>query len=149
MVDRSTALWMPYYFKDDEQLLGMLAFGFNFYLGDVAARYGGRTTGFGVFFAWMTDVIHTHETARKLRQLKTNLDPRDIVNPGHVTSGMTRFGVDMNKTLMSMGSMLMQTVKKLMPADKTFQNNLQRFRYDDMEHLKVLDREHKLGDGTQ
>lgn len=149
MVDRTTALWMPYYFKDDEQLLGMLAFGFNFYLGDVAARYGGRSTGFGVFFAWMTDVIHTRDTADMLRQLKTNLDPHDVVNPGHVTSGMTRFGIDMNKSLMGMGSMLMQTMKKLMPADKTFEKNLARFRYDDLEHLKVLDRTHTLGDGTQ
>lgn len=149
MVDRSTALWMPYYFKDDELLTGMLSFGFNFYLGDVAMRYGGRTTGFGVFFAWMTDVIHNHDTADMARELKTVLDPHDIVNPGHVTCGMTRFGVDMNKTLMSMGSMLIQTVKKIMPADKTFSKNLARFRYDDLEHIKGLDRVHTLGDGTQ
>ena len=149
MVDRSTALWMPYYFKDDEMLTGMLSFGFNFYLGDVAARYGGRSTGFGVFFAWMTDVIHNHDTADMLRELKTVLDPHDVVNPGHVTCGMTRFGVDMNKTLMSMGSMLIQTIKKLFPADKTFEKNLARFRYDDLEHIKNLDRVHTLGDGTQ
>ena len=63
IVDRSTALFMPYYFKDDESLLGMTAFSFNFYLGDRASLYGGRTTGFGVFFAWNMDVIHDGETA--------------------------------------------------------------------------------------
>lgn len=62
---------------------------------------------------------------------------------------MTRFGVDMNKSLMSMGSALMQIMKKLLPADKTFEKNLKRFRYDDLEHNKTLDRVHKLGDGTQ
>ncbi len=149
MVDRTTALWMPYYFKDDELITGMLAFGFNFYLGDIADQYGGRSTGFGVFFAWMTDVIHTPDTAGKLREIKTALDPRDIVNPGHVTCGMTRFGIDMNKSLMGMGSLLMQTVKKLLPKERNFEKNIARFRYDDMEHLKVLDRVHKLGDGTQ
>lgn len=149
LVDRSTALFMPYYFKDDEMLTGMLAFGFNFYLGDVAAEYGGRSTGFGVFFAWAMDVIHNHETAAKTREIKTVLDPHDVINPGHVTCGMTRFGVDMNKSLMSMGSALMQIMKKLLPADKTFEKNLKRFRYDDLEHNKTLDRVHKLGDGTQ
>ncbi len=149
MVDRSTAMWMPYYFKDDELLTGMLAFGFNFYLGEKATEYGGRSTGFGVFFAWMTDVIHNADTASKLRDLKTALDPRDVVNPGHVTCGMTRFGIDMNKSLMSLGSMLMQTVKKILPKERNFEKNMARFRYDDMEHLKVLDRVHKLGDGSQ
>ena len=147
--DRQTALFMPYYFKDDELLTGMLSFGFNFYLGDVAARYGGRSTGFGVFFAFAMDVIHNKDTASRERMLKTVLDPRDMVNPGHVTCGMTRFGINMSKSLMTLGSMLIQTVKKLFPADKNFAYNLKRFRYDDLEHIKELDRTHTLGDGTQ
>ena len=149
LVDRNTALFMPYYFKDDELLTGMLSFGFNFYLGDKAANFGGRTTGFGVFFAWNMDVIHDSATASMARELKTVLDPRDVVSPGHVVCGMTRFGVDMNKGLMSMGSALIQIMKKVMPSDKTFAKNLERFRYDDLEEMKVLDRVHKLGDGTQ
>ena len=149
MADRNTALFMPYYFKDDELITGMLSFGFNFYLGDVAQRYGGRTTGFGVFFAWNMDVIHNAATSSMERELKTALDPHDVVSPGHLVCGMTRFGVDMNKGLMSLGSTLIQTVKKIMPADRTFNTNLERFRYDDLEHMKVLDRVHKLGDGTQ
>ncbi len=149
MVDRSTTLFMPYYFKDDELMTGMLAFGFNFYLGDRAALYGGRSTGLGVFFAWMFDVIHDAPTAARMRTLKTLMDPRDVVNPGHVVCGRTRFGINMSKGLMGMGSMLMQSMKKLMPADKTFETNLGRFRYEDLEHNKMLDRTHDLGDGTQ
>lgn len=149
MVDRSTTLFMPYYFKDDELLTGMLAFGFNFYLGDKAAKYGGRSTGLGVFFAWMLDVIHDEATTTKMREFKTIMDTHDVVNPGHVVCGSTRFGLNLSKGLMGIGSTLMQTMKKLFPADKTFANNLERFRYDDLEHVKVLDRVHKLGDGTQ
>lgn len=149
LVDRNTSLFMPYYFKDDELLTGMASFGFNFYLGDVAMEYGGRTTGFGVFFAWNMDVIHNAATAGMMREIKTVLDPHDVVSPGHVVCGMTRFGVDMNKGLMSMGSALIQIMKKILPADRTFSANLERFRYDDLEHVKGLDRVHKLGDGTQ
>ena len=149
MVDRSTTLFMPYYFKDDELLTGMLPFGFNFYMGDRAAEFGGRSTGLGVFFAWQLDVIHNVPTVKKMRELKTVLDHHDVVNPGHVVCGMTRFGINLGKPIMGMGSIVLQTVKKMFPKDTTFEDNRKRFRYNDLEHLKVLDRHHKLGDGTQ
>ena len=149
MVDRSTTLFMPYYFKDDESIMGMLPFGFNFYMGDRAAEFGGRSTGLGVFFAWQLDVIHDGATVRKMRELKTVLDSHDVVNPGHVVCGMTRFGINLGKPIMSLGSTVLQTMKKMLPADTTFADNRKRFRYNDLEHLKVLDRHHKLGDGSQ
>ncbi len=149
IVDRSTALFMPYYFKDDESLLGMTAFSFNFYLGDRASLYGGRTTGFGVFFAWNMDVIHDGETADFMRDLKTALDPRDVMNPGHLVCGKTRFGINMSKQLMGFGSKLIQGVKKLLPADTTFSDNMKRFRYSDMEHEVEEGRFRVLGDGNQ
>ncbi|MDR3075400.1 MAG: FAD-binding oxidoreductase [Candidatus Methanoplasma sp.] len=149
IVDRNTALFMPYYFKDDESLLGMTAFAFNFYLGDRATAYGGRTTGFGVFFAWNLDNIHDASTVEYMRAMKTHLDPRDVINPGHLVCGKTRFGINMSKQLMGIGSLLMQTVKKLLPANTTFADNKKRFRYNELEHRKEMDRTHKLGDGTQ
>jgi glycolate oxidase len=149
IVDRNTSLFMPYYFKDDESLLGMTAFAFNFYLGDKAAKYGGRTTGFGVFFAWNLDNIHDAQTVAYMRGLKTDLDPLDVVNPGHLVCGTTRFGIKMNKQLMTLGSSVMQLAKKLLPANTTFEDNLERFRYDTLEHRKEADRFHTLGDGTQ
>ncbi|MBR2255206.1 MAG: FAD-binding oxidoreductase, partial [Candidatus Methanomethylophilaceae archaeon] len=149
MADRSTALYMPYYFKDDELLTGMLSFGFNFYMGDVAENYGGRSTGLGVFFAWNLDNIHNAPTVSLMREMKTVLDPHDVVNPGHVVCGSTRFGINLTKTIMGLGSTVMQVGKKLKPADKTFAMNKERFRYDELEHMKVLDRTHTLGDGTQ
>ncbi len=40
-------------------------------------------------------------------------------------------------------------MKKLLPADKAFSGNAKRFRYEDLEEVKVLDRVHTLGDGSQ
>jgi glycolate oxidase len=44
---------------------------------------------------------------------------------------------------------MLQVTKKMFPQDTVFEDNKRRFRYNDMEHLKTLDRHHKLGDGTQ
>jgi hypothetical protein len=84
-----------------------------------------------------------------MRDLKTMLDPRDVANPGHLVCGNTRFGIKMNKQLMTIGSTLIQAVKKLLPANTTFQDNKKRFRYNTLEHRREVDRNHKLGDGTQ
>lgn len=149
VVDRNTTMFMPYYFKDDESLLGMTAFGFNFYLGDVAKEYGGRNTGFGIFFAWNLDNIHDADTVEYMRYLKTVMDPHDVVNPGHVVCGMTRFGVNMSKQLMGLGSGMMQLIKKMLPANTTFADNKKRFRYTDLEKRKEEDRVHVLGNGAQ
>ena len=149
IVDRNTTMFMPYYFKDDESLLGMAAFAFNFYLGDRAAAYGGRSTGFGVFFAWNLDNIHDMDTVKYMRAMKTRMDPNDVINPGHLVCGNTRFGIKMGKELMGLGSALMQAAKKFLPADTTFADNKQRFRYNDLERRKEADRTHKLGDGTE
>ncbi|MDR0309225.1 MAG: FAD-binding oxidoreductase [Candidatus Methanoplasma sp.] len=149
IVDRNTTMFMPYYFKDDESMLGMTAFAFNFYLGDRAGPYGGRTTGFGVFFAWNLDNIHDPDTVAYMRRLKTQMDPRDVINPGHLVCGTTRFGIKMSKQLMGIGSTMMQTVKKLLPANTTFADNKKRFRYNDLERRREADRSHKLGDGTE
>ncbi|MCQ2085059.1 MAG: FAD-binding oxidoreductase [archaeon] len=149
MVDKQTTLFMPYYFKDDELMTGMLAFSFNFYLGDRAAEYGGRTTGFGVFFAWNLDNIHDANTVALMRQLKTFVDPHDVMNPGHVVCGMTRFGINMSHGLMSIGSKVMQVAKKIMPADHTFDNNIKRFKFNEYTEIKCEDRKHVLGRGYE
>ncbi len=149
VADRSTSMFMPYYFKDDESLLGMTAFAYNFYMGDVAAKYGGRSLGLGVFFASNLDSIHDAGCVSTMRDLKTFLDPRDVINPGHLVCGKTRFGVNMDKNLMGIGSMMMQSIKKLLPKNTTFADNRQRFHYDDMEEEKEESREVEYGKGTQ
>ena len=149
VADRSTSMFMPYYFKDDESLLGMTAFAYNFYMGGRAAEYGGRSLGLGVFFASNLDAIHDAGSVALMRSLKTHLDPHDVINPGHLVCGNTKFGITLNKNIMGIASKLMCGVKKVLPENKTFQRNLARFHYDDMEHEKELSREVDYVKGTE
>ena len=84
-----------------------------------------------------------------MRSIKTHLDPHDIINPGHLVCGNTKFGISLNKNIMGVASKLMCSVKKIMPENKTFQKNLARFHYDDMEHEKDLSRVVEYGKGTE
>ena len=84
-----------------------------------------------------------------MRDLKTFMDPHDVINPGHLVCGKTRFGITLNKNLMGVASKLMVGVKKLLPADNTFVANSERFHYDDMEEEKEKSREVTYGVGTQ
>lgn len=149
VVDVNTVLWMPYYFKDDESLIGMTAFAFNFWLGDRAVEYGGRTTGYGIFFAWNLDNVHEPNTVALMREFKTFVDPHDVMNPGHVTCGQTRFGVNLSHGIMSMMSTVMQMAKKLLPPNTTFTDNIARFEMNRMDEEKAGDRKHVLGRGYE
>ena len=147
--DPSTAMFMPYYFKDDEKILGMTAFAYNYYMGDKAMKYGGRSLGFGVFFASNLDIVRDEGSAALMRDIKTCMDPHDVVNPGHLVCGKTKFGISLSKGLMGIASAMMQTVKKLFPKDKIFENNLDRFYYDQLEEEKMKSLEVEYGKGTQ
>ena len=144
IADRSTAMFMPYYYMDTENLWGMLSFAFNFYLGDKAAKYGGRSLGLGIFFASNLDVIHDVGAVEFMRALKTYIDPNDIMNPGHLVCGKTRFGLALTDQIMSIGSKLMQMIKQLFPADGAFEGGSKRFRFDEMEEHKNKTRNVKL-----
>ena len=84
-----------------------------------------------------------------MRDLKTFMDPHDVINPGHLVCGKTRFGLSLDKNLMGMASKLMVSIKKLLPADNTFVANAARFHYDDMEEEKDQSRVVEYGKGTQ
>lgn len=147
--DRSTAMFMPYYFKDDEKILGMTAFAYNFYMGDRAMAYGGRSLGLGVFFASNLDVIRDEGSAALMRDIKTLMDPHDIVNPGHLVCGKTKFGINLSAGLMGIASKLMIGVKKLLPKDHIFKSNIDRFYYDELEEEKKKSLVVEYGKGTQ
>ena len=84
-----------------------------------------------------------------MREMKTVLDPRDVMNPGHVVCGLTRFGISLSHGLMEFASTLLQTVKKIMPQDNTFADNIARFHYNTLEERKAEDRRHVLGRGYE
>ena len=143
IADRSTALFMPYYFMDTESLLGMTGFAYNFYMGDVALTYGGRSLGLGVFFAFNLDVIHDKGSVEFMRMLKTAIDPHDIANPGHLVCGKTRFGINMSTKLMGIGGAVIKAAKKTLSVDSQFADSKKRFYFDVMEEHKDESREVK------
>jgi len=136
IADRSTAMFMPYYFMDSELPTGMTGFAYNYYMGDRAMKYGGRSLGLGIFFASNLDLIRDTGSAEFMRVLKTFADPNDIINPGHLVCGMTRFGVNMSDKIMGAASTMLQFVKTLMPADAGFDGGLKRFKFDELEEHK-------------
>ena len=140
IADRSTAMFMPYYFMDTETPLGMVAFAYNYYLGDRAAKYGGRSLGLGVFFASNLDIIRDAGSAELMRTIKTSVDPNDIINPGHVVCGKTRFGVNLNDKIMGVASKMMQLAKTFMPEDSGFEDSYKRFKFDEIEEHKAQTR---------
>jgi len=144
IADRSTAMFMPYYFMDTETPLGMTAFAYNFYMGERAKKYGGRSLGLGVFFAFNLDVIRDANSAEYMRELKALTDPNDIINPGHLVCGKTRFGINMGHQLMGAMSKLMQLVKTFMPGDNGFEDSVKRFKFDEIEEHKGQTRKVKL-----
>ena len=77
------------------------------------------------------------------------MDPHDIVNPGHLVCGRTKFGICLTKNLMGVASKLMVGMKKVMPQDATFKSNLGRFYYDQLEEEKMESLEVEYGKGTQ
>jgi glycolate oxidase len=136
IADRSTAMFMPYYYMNTEMPTGMIGFAYNYYLGGKAVKYGGRSLGLGIFFASNLDVIRDEASAEFMRDLKAYADPNDIVNPGHLVCGKTRFGITLNEQLMGFASSMMQFAKTLMPADGGFEDGLKRFEFDELEHNK-------------
>ena len=141
IADRSTAMFMPYYFMDTESILGMTGFAYNFYMGDKSLEYGGRSLGLGVFFAFNLDVIHDKGSVEFMRMLKTAIDPHDIANPGHLVCGKTRFGINMSTTLMGIGGAVLKAAKKALGNDSSFANSRKRFYFDVMEEHKDESRE--------
>ena len=84
-----------------------------------------------------------------MRDIKTLMDPHDIVNPGHLVCGKTRFGINLDKNIMGVASKLMVGVKKLLPKDSRFESNLGRFYYNQLEEEKMESLEVTYGKGTE
>jgi glycolate oxidase len=140
IADRSTAMFMPYYYMNTEMVTGMMAFAYNYYLGDKAAKYGGRSLGLGIFFASNLDIIRDQGSAEFMRDIKAYTDPNDIINPGHLVCGKTRFGITLNEQLMGIASTMMKFAKTLFPADNGFEGGRKRFEFDELEEHKAKTR---------
>jgi FAD/FMN-containing dehydrogenase len=115
--DRNTATFMPYYLTDERQLVrSMLSMAFTKKLNDLAFKNGGRPAGLGIFFASNLKKLHGSEL-ELMFDLKSTLDPYNIMNPGKLTEGVTRFGVPIPALAMNIGMDSMAFMKRIITKD--------------------------------
>jgi len=114
VVDRNTIALMPYFITDERTMLRSLggAMGFVKKIVDVGIAHGGRPSGLGIFFAGNMSKLHDSETASLIKDLKMELDPHYIINPGKHTEMRTRYGIAMPTVLVEYGMALMALLKR-------------------------------------
>ena len=132
--DRNTVALLPYFIFDDKKLVrGMTGLAFPKKLGDIALRHDGRPLGLGLLFAGNLPVIRG-EAAELMYDIKTVLDPYDIMNPGKSLEGITKQGVPIPKIGMDMGMGMMAAVKMVMTDDVAFKKKAKEFKKKNKEH---------------
>jgi glycolate oxidase len=132
--DRNTVLLMPYYMYDDKKLVkSMAGLSFNKKLGDVAMAHKGRPLGFGLFFAMNLPKVRG-EGADLMFDIKTVMDPHDIMNPGKLLEGLTKFGIPLPAGVMRGGMSAMSGMKKVMSKDKAFEERVDDYKEEKAGH---------------
>jgi glycolate oxidase len=116
--DRNTITIMPYYLTDERKMVkSLLSMSFTKKLSDLAFKNGGRPAGLGIFFA--VNIKRMHKDSLELMfDLKSAIDPYNIMNPGKLTEGVTRFGIPIPAIAMNLGMDGMALVKGMMGKDK-------------------------------
>jgi glycolate oxidase len=121
MGDRNTVLLMPYYLYVEKKLVKSLAsLSFGAKVGKLSMEHKGRPLGFGLFYAQNLKTIRGNG-ATVMWDLKTVLDPHDIVNPGKMFEGLMRFGIPMPGFGMKMGMGMMAVGKRMLTKDKALE----------------------------
>lgn len=116
--DRNTVLLMPYYLYVEKKLVkSMASLSFATKVGNLSMEHKGRPLGFGLFYAQNLKKIRG-QGANVMWDIKTVMDPHDVVNPGKMFEGLMRFGVPMPGFGMKMGMGMMAGMKKMMTKDK-------------------------------
>ncbi len=116
--DRNTVIFMPYYLSDERKLIrNMVSLSFVKKLGDLAFSHGGRPAGLGLFFSGNLKKMYG-EGQNTMKDLKAQMDPYDIMNPGKTVEGLTRFGIPLPPFALNFGMNMMAGIKHLMTKDK-------------------------------
>ncbi len=134
MGDRNTVLVMPYYmYLDRKMIKSMASLAFPKKLGDLAMAHGGRPLGFGLFFAQNLKKVRG-QGADVMYDIKTVLDPHDILNPGKLFEGLTRYGMPIPGVMMNLSMNAMGLGKKIMPKDKAFKKKAKEHAAEAHKH---------------
>jgi len=116
--DRNTITFMPYYLTDERKMVrSLLSMSFVKKLSDLSFKNGGRPAGLGIFFASNLKKLHGNGV-ELMNDLKSTLDPYNIMNPGKLTEGLTRFGIPIPSLAMNLGMDSMALMKRFIGKDK-------------------------------
>ena len=115
---RNTIVFMPYYLTDERKLVkSMLSLSFIKKLGDLGYKHGGRPAGLGLFFTGNVKRMYG-AGSDIMMEIKAQMDPYDIMNPGKTLEGLTRYGVPIPAVAMNMGMNVMSWLKHILPKDR-------------------------------
>jgi glycolate oxidase len=116
--DRNTITIMPYYLTDERKMVkSLLSMSFTKKLSDLALKNGGRPAGLGIFFASNLKKLHK-DGIEMMHDLKGAIDPYNIMNPGKLLEGVTRYGIPIPALAMNAGMNVMAAMKGIMGKDK-------------------------------
>jgi FAD/FMN-containing dehydrogenase len=115
--DRNTVTFMPYYLTDERKMVrSLLSMSFMKKLSDLAFKNGGRPAGLGLFFASNLKKLHGNGV-ELMYDLKSAIDPYNIMIPRKLIEGMTRFGVPIPSLAMNIGMDSMALMKRIIGKD--------------------------------
>jgi glycolate oxidase len=138
--DRNTIMFMPYFMYDEGQVVkSMASLSFTKKLGDIGIKNRGRPLGFGLFFAGNLGKVRGIG-ADVMFDIKSVLDPHDVLNPGKMLEGMTRFGIPIPGFGMDLGMNVMAIGKKVLTKDKAFSKNVVGYNEDQEKHHKHMEK---------
>ena len=120
--DRNTVTLMPYVLTDERKLIkSMATMAFVKKLADIAFELDGLPGGLGTFFAVNMARMHGN-SVETMCDLKASIDPYNIMNPGKLLEGVTRYGFPLPAFGFKMGMDMMAVMKGMMGKDKLSSN---------------------------
>lgn len=125
--DRNTVALLPYFFFGGKNMKkSMMSLSFYKKFGDIGFSNDGRPLGFGLFFATNIKKVRGKDAVNTMFDIKSALDPYDILNPGKTLEGISRCGAPIPEFAIDLGMNAAALGKSLLPKDRSFQKSVER-----------------------